>query len=132
MENVLIRFNNKKTKTTTTVTTVFSFTITKLQMQLTARYVGKSFSLYVTANRGCGLKNKECQGGLARSSRLKERSMKHDIIPFLLLANDSFILLNAEFNDKHPTKKQTTTLYKLGNFNSRADNFVCSLTFILT
>jgi hypothetical protein len=71
------------------------------------------------------------EGGLARSSRLKEMSMNHDMRPLSLLLNDSFELLNAELRDNQLTMKQTNKLYKLGNLNTRANNFVCSLTFIL-
>jgi hypothetical protein len=37
---------------------------------------------------------------------------------FLLLVNDSITLLNAELNDKKPTKND-----KLGNFNIRGNSF---------
>jgi hypothetical protein len=48
---------------------------------------------------------------------------------FLLLLNDSFTLLNAELNYKG--LKETNKLYNLDNFNTTANNFVRSLTFIL-
>jgi hypothetical protein len=65
-------------------------------------------------------------------------SMNHNMRLFSLLLNDSFTLLNAELNDKQPTKKETgkqtnkqIKLYRLGNFNTGRNSFVRSLTFIL-
>jgi predicted nucleic acid-binding protein len=65
---------------------------------------------------------------MAHSSKLKETSMNHNMRPFSLLLNDSFMLLNAEMNNNNPQRKK---LCKLGNFNATANSVVCSLTFIL-
>lgn len=51
--------------------------------------------------------------------------------PFLLLLNESCIVLNAELSDKQPTScKQTNKSYKLGNLSAKASRFIRCLSFI--
>lgn len=64
---------------------------------------------------------------MARSLRLKEMSINYERRPCMLLLNDKITPLSAELNNEQFAKEQ----HMLGNFNTWANNFMCSLSFIL-